>query len=99
MPNNKTLKDIFQAEGFLFPKTEEEVEKFEKLNPKLTEKLANWDESTQIIKRGRQKLSKINLPIDKNLESNIEEFRMVARKGNKISEGILKKMRNNQKKK
>ncbi len=98
MSNKKRLIDFFQSEGMLFPETEEEVKKFEERNIELEFPLPDWDDPTKIIRRGRQRLKNLNLTLDSSTESDIEGLRMVARKGDKLSEEILKKMKDNQEK-
>lgn len=98
MSNKKRLIDFFQSEGMLFPETEEEVKRFEERNIELQFPLSDWDDPTKIIRRGRQKLKNLNLPLDDSIESDIEGLRMVARKGENLPDEVLKKMKDNQKK-
>lgn len=98
MSNKKRLIDFFQSEGMLFPETEEEVKKFEERNIELEFPLPDWDDPTKIIKRGSQKLKNLNLALDNSTESDIENLKMVARKGNNLPDEILKKIKDNQKK-
>jgi len=100
MPNRKKLIDFFQNEGLLFPETEEEVEKFEKSHIDYNEEQEpmDWDAPNQIIKRGRQKLKSFKPETDNSIKSEIQDLKMVARKGNELSEDIIKKMKENQRK-
>lgn len=97
MKNNKKLIDFFRSEGLLFPTTEEEVEKFEQLSLELDKEPSDWDDPTQIIKRGRQNLKHLNMEKNTSLKSEIQDLKMVARKGNKLPKEILERMKKNQK--
>ncbi|WP_166333005.1 hypothetical protein [Sphingobacterium chungjuense] len=93
MSNKKKIIDLFQSKGLLFPETEKEVEEFELFNPVDNESPADWDAPEQIIKRGLRKLQQIKSANEDSLSEEIEELRMVARKGNNLPQHVIDKMR------
>jgi len=98
MLNKKKLIDLFQSKGLLFPETEKEVEGFELFNPVDNECPADWEAPEQIIKRGLQKLQQIKSSSEEFLSEEIEELRMVARKGNNLPQHVIEKMKAKHKK-
>lgn len=98
MPNRKKIIDLFQSKGLLFPETEKEVEQFELLNPAENETPADWDAPEEIIKRGFQKIKRIKSVNEESLNNEIEQLRMVARKGSNLPQHIIDKMKENHKK-
>lgn len=98
MPNRKKIIDLFQSKGLLFPETEKEVEQFELLNPVENETPADWDSPEEIIKRGFQKIKRIKSVNEESLNNEIEQLRMVARKGSNLPQHIIDKMKENHKK-
>ncbi len=99
MSNRNNIRDLFQAKGLLFPETEKDVEEFELLNPIYDEIPGDWNNPEEIIKRGIQKLQHIKSLSNETLDNEIEELRMVARKGNALPQHIIEKMKANHKKK
>ncbi len=93
MPNKKKIIDLFQSKGLLFPETEKEVEEFELFNPVDNENPADWETPEQIVKRGLQKLQQIKSASEDSLSEEIEELRMVARKGNNLPQHVIDKMK------
>lgn len=93
MTNKKKIIDLFQSKGLLFPETEKEVEEFELFNPVDNESPADWEAPEQIIKRGLQKLQQIKFVSEDSLSEEIEELRMVARKGNNLPQHVIDKMK------
>lgn len=99
MSNKNNIRNLFQSKGLLFPETEKEVEEFELLNPIYNEIPGDWNNPEEIIKRGIQKLQHIKSLSNETLDNEIEELRMVARKGNVLPQHIIDKMKANHKKK
>lgn len=93
MSNRKKIIDLFQSKGLLFPETENEVEEFESFNSANDERPADWEAPEQIIKRGLQKLQQIKSADEDSLNEEIEELRMVARKGNNLPQHVIDKMK------
>ncbi|RZK38018.1 MAG: hypothetical protein EOO90_23610 [Pedobacter sp.] len=93
MPNKKQVIDLLQSKGLLFPQTKEEVEQFELFNPTGDEKPADWEAPEEILKRGIQKLQKLEITDTKELGSDIQELRMVARKGSNLPQDVIDKMK------
>lgn len=98
MSNRKKIVDLFQSKGLLFPETEKEVENFELFNPVENISPADWDAPEKIIKRGPKKLLLIEPASDDSLINEIEELRMVARKGSNLPSHIIDKMKAKHKK-
>ncbi|MGQ3012286.1 MAG: hypothetical protein ACT6QS_01135 [Flavobacteriales bacterium] len=98
MTTKKKLVDLYQHKGFLFPTTAQEVEAFEKLNTENASKPMDWDAPEAILKRGVQKLQGLKAINDEGLGKEIEELKMVARKGNNLPQHIIDKMKANHKK-
>jgi hypothetical protein len=98
MTNKKRIIDIFQSKGLLFPETEKEIEQFELLNLIDDECPFDWDSPEEIIRRGIQQLNNINFGHVKDLESEAEKLKMVARKGSVIPQHIIDRMKGNHKK-
>lgn len=93
MSNNKKLIDLFQSKGLLFPTTNKEVEEFEKFNFIEGETPPDWNAPEEILKRGIQKIQHFRNTND-SLNTEIEELRMVARKGaNNLPQHIIDKMK------
>lgn len=99
MSNKNNIRNLFQTKGLLFPETEKEVEEFELLNPIYSETPSDWNSPEEIIKRGIQKIQKIKSLSNEILDNEIEELRMVARKGNVLPQHIIDKMKANHNKK
>lgn len=99
MSNKKNIKDLFQRKGLLFPETVKEIEEFELLNPILNETPCDWDFPEAIIQRGVMKLQHVKSLSNETLDNEVEELRMVARKGNVLPQHIIDKMKANHKKK
>jgi len=99
MSNKKKIIDLFQSKGLLFPETEKEVEEFELFNPVENESPIDWEDPAQIIKRGLQRLQQIKSASEDSLSEEIEELRMVARKGNNLPQHVINKMKEKHRKK
>lgn len=98
MSSKNNIRNLIKAKGLLFPETKEEVEEFELLNPIYSEIPTDWNAPEDIIKRGIQKLQHFKSLSVENLDNEIEELRMVARKGNVLPQHIIEKMKANHKK-
>lgn len=93
MPNKKRVIDLLQSKSLLFPQTKEEVEQFELFNPVEDEKPSDWEAPEEILKRGIQRLQKLKIADTEALGSNIQELRMVARKGSNLPQHVIDKMK------
>lgn len=98
MSDNKKLIDLFKSKGLLFPTTSEEVEEFEKFNIADDSMPSDWDSPEEILKRGMQKLQFIKSENKESLASEIEELKMIARKGSNLPQHIIDKMKAKHKK-
>ena len=82
----KSLKSL----GYLFPSTEDEVEAFEKGN-KIEQTPDNFPSALELVSKNKHtSISKI---IDIGINKSSENLARAARKGNDISEDIIKKMK------
>jgi|SRR5690606_17864227 len=99
MSSKQRVIDLFQSKGLLFPETEAEIGAFELVNNIEHETPADWDNPEEILKRGRQTLKHIKLVNEESLGSEIEELRMVARKGNNLPQHVIDKMKEAQQQK
>lgn len=81
--------------GFLFPRNELELSRFEKLYGDIRETLSGNEVDPDRIINGitDSKVIKMN---NTATETNFSEFKMVARNGNSIPKHILEKMKKNQ---
>ncbi|MGE9313218.1 hypothetical protein ACLOAU_16330 [Niabella sp. CJ426] len=99
MSDKKRLVDLFKAKGLIFPTTAKEVEEFEKFNIiDLNETPNDWENPEAIIRRGLQKIQKLKTGNSEQLASEIQELKMVARKGSNLPQHIINKMKANHKK-
>lgn len=98
MSDNKKLIDLFKSKGLLFPTTSKEVEEFEKFNMVDDSMPSDWDSPEEILKRGMQKLQFIKSENKDSLASEIEELKMVARKGSNLPQHVIDKMKAKHKK-
>ena len=93
--NNQNLEEWFRSTGFLFPTNELELARFNKLYADYDFKLKDVSIDARLIIEGnvRSCATKV-LKIEKKdeLNSEIEELRMVARKGQEVPKHILDKM-------
>lgn len=95
MSNKKKIIDLLQSKGLLFPVTEKEVEQFELYNAIENENPADWDAPEAILKRGFQKIPQLKTIGDTTLNPEIQELRMVARKGSNLPKHVIDKMNMN----
>lgn len=99
MADKKKLIDLLQSKGLFFPTTSEEVEEFEKLMFPSDDVPADFENPENIIRRGMQKLDQIKIGNIESLSSEIQELKMVARKGSNLPQHLIDKMTSKHKKK
>jgi|SRR5690554_2439059 len=90
--SNKKLIDLFKSKGLLFPSNDEEIEEFENSENILNETPLDWDNPSDILKRGYLKLTNFNLENDTVSSDEIQNLSRAAREGKEISEKVSKKM-------
>ncbi|SDX21126.1 hypothetical protein [Aequorivita viscosa] len=90
--SNKKLIDLFKSKGLLFPSNDEEIEEFENSENILNETPLDWDNPSDILKRGYLKLTNFNLENDAVSSDEIQNLSRAAREGKEISEKVSKKM-------
>jgi len=93
--NNQNLEEWFRSTGFLFPTNELELERFNKLYADYDFKLKDVSIDARSIIVGNvcfcgTKVFRIGKTDE--LNSEIEELKMVARKGQEVPKHILDKM-------
>lgn len=93
------LDDWLHSTGFLYPTNEKQLERFEKLYEDYNFKLKNASIDIASIINGTFLCSKskvIPLNLDVDIKKEIENIKMVARKGqNNLPKHIIEKMRKN----
>lgn len=94
-PENVT--EWLASTGFLFPRNEVELSRFEMLFGDEDYGLTGLEIDPAKIIRGEKSSKIIQVPESIKPE-DIEAYRMVARNGSKLPEHILKKIKNNQNK-
>ncbi len=89
---NKKLEDILKSNGYLFPSTNKEIADFENSHNVEEESPADWNNPSEILKRGLLKIK--NVTISEYENDEILELKMAARKGEQsIPKEILDKMK------
>jgi len=93
--NNQNLEEWFRSTGFLFPINELEIARFNKLYADYDFKLKDVSIDAKSIVKGNvcscgTKVFRVEKTDE--LNSEIEELRMVARKGQEVPKHILDKM-------
>jgi hypothetical protein len=84
--------------GFLFPRTELELARFEKLFPEAEDELVGKEIDPEVILGTKQRAPVIPFQ-SKSKEDEIIKFRMAARKGDSsVSKKIMDRIKNNQNK-
>lgn len=87
-----SLVDLFKSQGLLFPSNAEEVLAFEKVNNIEIENPKDWENPSEIIKRGKIKNLKLkNFSVTDECLTNLS---LAAREGKIITDEIRKKMDN-----
>lgn len=81
--------------GFLFPRNELELSRFEKLYGEVNEIISGNEVDPDRIINGITDAIVINIS-KTEAEPNLSEFKMVARNGNGVPKHILEKMKKNQ---
>ena len=82
----KSLKSL----GYLFPTSEDEVEAFEE-NNKIEEVPENYFSASELL--SKSKITTVESKVQLGVNKSTENLAMAARKGGKISEDVLKKMK------
>lgn len=93
--SNQNLEEWFRSTGFLFPTNELELERFNKLYADYDFKLKDASIDVKSIIEGRVcscNTKIFSIGIVDELNSEIEELKMVARKGQEVPKHILDKM-------
>ncbi len=98
MSNKKKIIDLIQSHGLFFPTTEKAVEAFESNTVIPENKPLDWDAPEAILRRGKQKIEHINVTSNHSLKIEIEQLRMVARKGSELSQNIIDQIKAKHKK-
>lgn len=95
--SSQNFEEWLRSTGYLFPTNELELARFDKLYADYDFKLKDVSIDSKSIVQGNIcsiKAKTLHLTLeDKNLESEIENFNMVARKGEEIPKHIIDKMR------
>lgn len=81
--------------GFLFPRNELELSRFEKLYGDLEETITGNEVDPVVIINGKTDTKIMNLQ-SPNPEGNFTEYKMVARNGSDIPKHIMDKIKKNQ---
>ena len=96
---NEEITEWLSSTGFLFPRNEVELERFEKLYGEIDYGLTGKEIDPDKIINGTFRDSKvITTPFYIN-EEELTSYRMVARNGNSLPKHILEKIKKNQDKK
>lgn len=93
--NNQNLEEWFRSTGFLFPTNELELARFNKLYADYDFKLKDVSIDARLIIEGNvcSYVTKVLKIEEKDeLNSEIEDLKMVARKGQEVPKHILDKM-------
>ncbi|MPT35369.1 MAG: hypothetical protein E2604_09845 [Flavobacterium sp.] len=98
MSNNKKIVELVKSKGVIFPTTVDSVEEFESKNNINNEQPQDWDNPVEIIRRGILKLDHLNILNSSSLDEEIDNLKMVARKGNNLQQHIIDKMKAKHKK-
>ena len=94
----ENITEWLSSTGFLFPRNEVELERFEKLYSNDDFGLTGTEIDPDKIINGTFR-EKINLKIPESIKQNeISPYRMVARNGNELPKHIMDKIRKNQNK-
>ena len=94
-PDNVT--EWLASTGFLFPRNEVELSRFEKLFGDIDYGLTGMEIDPAKIIRGVENPRSIVIP-EALKQEDLSEYRMVAQNGSKLPEHILNKIKNNQNK-
>ncbi len=92
------LTEWLCSTGFLFPRNEIELSRFERLYPEVERKTKDDSVDPFAILDGSRKRKSIKLDIEDDEIKNLHELRMAARKYQNLPEHIIEKIKKNQKK-
>ncbi|MDM1350927.1 hypothetical protein HX014_09960 [Myroides marinus] len=98
MKNNKSIYSLLKSKGIVFPTTPEEIEQFELYNDIDNCELPFKNNPLEILAIGYKK-PVVKSTISQSLTEEVDSLKMVARKGNKLSDSLIEKMKANQRKK
>lgn len=96
--NSENLNEWLASTGFLFPRNEVELKRFETLYKEGDEDLSDMNVDIQRILKGTPRLIPATHRISVVPQEELRQYRMVARKGSTIPSHILEKMKRNQEK-
>lgn len=97
----QNLDDWLHSAGFLYPKNEKHLDRFNKLYEDYECKLKNISINIEAIIKGTlcNKGKVISMNFEEEISSEIDNLKMVARKGEKeLPQHIIEKMKNKHKK-
>ncbi len=94
----ENITEWLASTGFLFPRNEVELERFEKLYGDVDFDLTGTEIDPDKIIDGTFKERKILKMPDSNKQNEISPYRMAARNGNELPKHILDKIKKNQNK-
>lgn len=94
--DSDNITEWLASTGFIFPRTEAELDRFNKLYEE-SEIQINDPDFEKIMNIGNKVVT--NRKPEMKIVENLEEFRMVARNGNNLPSHILDKIKKNQSKK
>jgi len=91
--DNQNWEEWLHSTGYLYPTNELELARFNKLYAEYNFKLENKSINIDAIIQGRS-CSCLKIIESININPDLQELRMVARKGEEIPKHILDKMKN-----
>lgn len=92
---SENIMEWLCSTGFLFPRNESELYRFEKLYGDLEENISGNEVDPDRIINGIAHSKIINMPSSSS-ETNFSDFKMVARNGNNVPKHIFDRMKRNQ---
>ncbi|QNF34410.1 hypothetical protein HUW51_17390 [Adhaeribacter swui] len=97
--NEDNLEEWMHSVGYFLPRSEKELNRFERLNPEVTRSVKDDEVDPFAILNGSWKPKAIVAIFDHELNDEIQDLRMAARNNADISQDVIEKMKANQKKK
>ena len=94
--SSDNITEWLASTGFLFPRNEQELSRFEKLYSELDEGISGNEIDPERIIRGETPSKIVDINKKDIPEPQIEKYKMVARNSAVISKHILEKMKKNQ---
>lgn len=91
----QNMADWLASTGFMFPRNEMEMARFDKLYPEEAEDVSDFEVNCDRILNGNLKTKMIQLKSEAK-EEDIMPLKMVARKGGNLPKHILDKIKKNQ---